>query len=132
MLPDHTTDQLPVSRPVRLAFPETARAIRGHQQTVTRRLNPPVLKAGDMVEAVQSEWMLTFTGAVTPLATLRVVSLREECLSLLMDDPAYGADELRLEGGPANTVGNWVLGLLIRYKTLSPNTPITRIEFEYV
>ena len=117
---------------VRIAFSDTVRAVRERQQTVSRRLSPPPLAVGDLVDAVASDWMVRHKGPLTPLAVIRIVSLREEPLSRILNEPEYGREELAKEGGPAVTLPTWALTLLVRYKRLSLDTPLTRIEFEYL
>jgi len=107
-----------------MAFSKTIAQVRNRTKTVTRRnINTwKTLKPGDILRAVEKAQGLKKGAKVRPLATIRVVSVREERLFCINEE------EVAREGFPRLTPttfiaqffnGDW--GQLVR-----------RIEFEYV
>jgi hypothetical protein len=70
------------------------------------------------------------------LAVIRVVSVRREPLRRMLEDPAYGRAEVRREGfhGHAEygTPARWVEWFCRTHRGSTPESTVTRIEFEYV
>jgi hypothetical protein len=73
---------------------------------------------------------------VKELAVIRVVSVRPEPLSAMIEDPDYGFAECEKEGfGDHHTLcwpSQFVQFFCSSHRGCTPQTVVTRIEFEYV
>lgn len=69
-------------------------------------------------------------------STIRVVDVRAEPLRRMSDDLTYGFDEVRREGFADHPIyswpSEWVQFFCAFHKGCSPESIITRIEFEYM
>lgn len=129
----------------------TTEQIRNRTKTVTRRVGWKFLKAGDLIQAVEKCQGLKKGEQMTPLAVLRIVSVRREILAQMTDglSPSYGIEECTAEGFPHLTPAEFVKmfcdthkvpdnrawGLPKRKRQPFPMVPcdeVTRIEFTYV
>lgn len=119
-----------------MSFALTTPQIQHHTKTVTRRLGWLTLRPGQQVRAVKKCMGLRPGEKVEPLAVLRVVSVRREPLRRLQDDPEYGAAEIAAEGFADHPEygqsAAWVQFFCATHAGCTPDTEITRIEFEYV
>jgi len=102
----------------RMLFPDI-KLLRARRQTVIRVRGRQNLQPGEILEAVTEGWQLKCPVALSPVAKLEVVSVRQEPLRVLLDDPEYAERELSLEAVASG---------------ISPRVyvDITRIEFRYV
>ena len=69
---------------------------------------------------------------VKRLAVLRVVNVRREPMRRMTDDVAYGTAECAREGFPEMTPAEFVAFFCASHRGCTPETEITRIEFEYI
>jgi hypothetical protein len=131
-----------------MSFALTTQQVRDRIKTVTRRTGWEFLKPGEMLRAVEKCQGLKKGEKVTPIATIRVVSVRHEPLNLLRRDRSYGREEMRREGfsdlhflTPEQFVDMFCASH--RVKEMRPDfslvtrpctehDTVTRIEFEYV
>ena len=110
--------------PERMLFADTVAAIKSRSQTVTWR--------GDRVEAVNKAWMLSCPVAISPLARLEIVSVREVRLRKLLHNGPYAVREMEACGFPKGSVRAYVASIISRHKDLTLDAPMTRFEFRYV
>lgn len=110
----------------------TTAQIRARTKTVTRRDGWKFLKAGDLLCAVEKSQGLGKGGKIKRLGTIRVTDVRREPLRRMMDDRRYGRAEARLEGFPEMTGRQFADFFIGSHNGVTPDTQVTRIEFEYV
>jgi hypothetical protein len=118
-----------------ISFALTTQQIKDGKKTVTRRLGWLKLKPGDLLQPVKKCMGLKKGESMEPLrGPIRVISVRREPLRKLTDNKVYGFLETRREGF-YNTVYEWpsvfVDFFCSTHKKCTPDTLITRIEFEY-
>lgn len=94
------------------------------------------LKPGELLSPVRKGMGLRPGEQIERLrAPIRVVSVRREPLRRMSDDIEYGIDECRLEGFGDHRVYCWpsmfVEFFCGSHKGCTPDTVVTRIEFEY-
>jgi hypothetical protein len=116
----------------RMSFMLTTPQILDRSKTVTRRTGWRFLKRGDVIQAVEKARGLRKGEPIRLLAVLRVVDVRVEPLSRLVDDAAYAEDELPREGFPCWTCAEFVEAFCRTHGLDSPANDVTRIEFEYL
>jgi hypothetical protein len=120
-----------------MSFALTTGQILDGSKTVTRRLGWLHLKAGDMVQPVKKCMGLKLGEKIEPLRSpLRVVSVRREPLRRMLNNLEYGFDECIREGFGEHPAFQWpsefVAMFCNTHKGCTPETEVTRIEFEYV
>lgn len=120
-----------------MSFALTTDQIRDGSKTVTRRLGWLNLKAGDMVQPVKKCMGIRPGEKIEPLrGPLRVVSVRREPLRQMLNNLKYGFDECKREGFGEHPVFQWpsefVAMFCATHRGCTPETEVTRIEFEYV
>lgn len=119
-----------------ISFLLTQQSVRDRTKTVTRRLGWPNLKPGDLLSGVEKGMGLKKGESVVRLATIRVVSVRFEPLSKMLDEPDYGASECIKEGFGNHPLlcvpANFVAFFCKSHKKCTEQTEVNRIEFEYV
>lgn len=114
-----------------MSFAMTTDQIQDGTKTVTRRLGWLHLKPGDMLRPVRKCMGLKPGEKIEPLREpVRVVSVRREPLRL-MTDSVFGDDECIREGFPDLTPAQFVSMFCASHKPCTPETVVTRIEFEY-
>ena len=118
--------------PERMLFADTVAAIKSRSQTVTWRAGGTHLQRGDRVEAVNKAWMLSCPVAISPLARLEIVSVREVRLRRLLQNGPYAVREMEACGFPKGSVRAYVASIISRHKDLTLDAPMTRFEFRYV
>jgi hypothetical protein len=119
-----------------ISFMLTTDQVRRRTKWVTRRLGWWKLVPGELLCGVERGMGLKAGESVIRLAVIRVVSVRAEPLRRMIDDPAYGVEECRLEGfgdhpdlrDPANFIDFFCRS----HKTCTRATNVNRIAFEYV
>jgi hypothetical protein len=119
-----------------MSFSLTTDQVRAGTKDITRRAGWTFLKAGDLVRPVLKAMGLRPGEKIQPLrGPIRIVSVRLEPLRAMLDDQAYGQDEVRREGFEGLPTGatpeHWVKMFMASHKGCTPDTIITRIEFEY-
>ena len=119
-----------------ISFMLTTRQVLAEQKTVTRRLGWLHVKTGDLLQGVEKCQGLGKGGTMKRLKVIRVVSVRRERLGILEDDIRYGRAEIDREGFRDDPrflcPAKWVQWFCNSHKGCTPETEVTRIEFEYV
>ena len=119
-----------------MSFMLTPQQIRSRDKWVTRRAGWWHLQPGDTIRAVEKAMGLRAGEKITPLAILRVASVRAELLRAMIDDAEYGVDECVKEGFGDDPLlhvpANFVEFFCESHKGCSPDSVINRIEFEYI
>lgn len=115
-----------------ISFAMTTAQIMDESKTVTRRLGWLNLKPGDMLRPVRKCMGLKPGEKIEALRKpVRVVSIRREQLQHMMAG-AYGVMECRREGFPHMTPFDFIKMFCASHKGCTPETVVTRIEFEYI
>ena len=104
----------------------TAQQVLDELKDVTRRLGWKFLKAGDILNLVNKTMGFKKGERPVKYKTVRVLSVRPERLDLIT--PA----ECRREGFPHLTPAEFVTMFCRTHKGCTPETVITRIEWEYL
>lgn len=119
-----------------ISFSMTKRQIRERTKTVTRRVGWLFLKEGTLLQPVEKAQGLKKGESPVHLGGLiRVVSVRRELLSRMVDDQAYGACEVAREGfggHPTKGTPAAFVEFFAASHGCSVDSAITRIEFAYV
>jgi len=106
----------------RMSFGLTLPQLMSGQKTITRRLGWRYLRAGQQVLAVDRVMGFKPGQSATPLATLEIVSVREEPLN------AIDADDCAREGFAEMTPNEFV-AFFCRKMRCEPTAFVNRIEF---
>ncbi|MDH0341980.1 hypothetical protein [Chromobacterium haemolyticum] len=119
-----------------ISFMLTKQQIRDRTKTVTRRLGWNKLRVGDLLSGVEKGMGLKAGEKVQRLATIRVIDVRQEPLSAMTAVLEYGCDECGKEGFGDHPTLRWpsefVKFFCDTHRGCTPETVVTRIEFEYV
>lgn len=112
--------------PRNMSFMLTKKQIRNHTKTVTRRLGWWFLKEGNILNAVEKCQGLKKGEKIKRICQLRVVSTRMEKL--------YEVDrhDCIAERFPKMTPDEFIEMFCNSHKKCLPETPVNRVEFEYV
>jgi hypothetical protein len=116
-----------------MSFGLTTDQLRAGSKTVTRRLGWRNLKPGHCIQPVRKCMGLKPGEKIERLrAPLRVLSVRFEPLRRMSDDVEYGIVECIREGF-ADSKPEWFVQFFCNsHKGCTPDTIVTRIEFEYL
>ena len=115
-----------------MSFALTVEQIQNGTKFVTRRLGWLHLKPGDMLRPVRKCMGLKPGEKIEALRDpVRVVGVRREALRAMLDSQEYGNDECNFEGFPNLTPAQFVDMFCASHKPCTPETVVTRIEFEY-
>lgn len=116
-----------------MSFSLTTQQMRDGSKTVTRRMNWQSLKPGEYLCAVEKGMGLKRGETINRLGVIRVNSLRRESLRTLIEHGHYGRSEILREGFSLDsyTPETWV-AMFCKANSCSPDTIVTRIEFEHV
>lgn len=103
---------------------------------VTRRMGWLFLKPGDLVQPVEKAMGLRPGEKIIKVGPpICVVRIQREVLGRMTQDLDYGFDEVRREGFSAHPTycwpSEWVRMFCSTHKGCTPESVITRIEFEY-
>lgn len=113
-----------------MSFSMTTQQVRDGSKDITRRDGWRRLPVGALLCAIEKGMGLKRGEQVVRIRVIRVKENRQEPLQALLDDPVYGAEEMRREGfpgmDPAEFVGRF------RLRGVMPDKPLSRIVFEYV
>jgi hypothetical protein len=119
-----------------ISFMLTQEQIRCRTKTVTRRLGWRHLKPGDLLSGVEKGMGLKKGESIKRLAIIRVVSVRFEPLRQMVEDGHYGIAECAKEGFGDHPElcrpDQFIKFFCASHKGCTPETEVTRIEFEYV
>lgn len=109
-----------------ISFQLTTRQFRDRTKTVTRRLGWLRLKAGELLMGCEKCMGRKPGEPLVRLGTIRVLDVRRERLD------AITAEDVAREGFPEMTPAEFVLFFCKSHKGCTPETEVTRIEFEYL
>lgn len=119
-----------------ISFMLTPDQIKNRTKTVTRRVGWAKLESGQLLRGVEKGMGLRAGEKVKELAVIRVVSVRPEPLSAMIEDLDYGFAECEKEGFGDHHTLRWptqfVEFFCNSHRGCTPQTVVTRIEFEYV
>jgi hypothetical protein len=115
-----------------MSFSHTASRVHERMKTVTRRVGWRFLKPNDLILAVEKARGLKEGEPVRALAVLRILDVRVEPLSRLVNEARYAEDELPREGFPCWSRDDFIMQFLRTHRRTTVDTDVTRIEFEYV
>ena len=87
---------------------------------------------GEVLLAVDRTMGLQRGQKAEVLGEIRVLSVRREPLGALLAAGTYGIEEMVLEGFPGRLPADFVAWLIGRTPSLTPETVITRIQFEHL
>lgn len=108
-----------------MSFGLTEQAVIERQKTVTRRLGWLHAAPGQLIVAVDKAMGLRKGESPKTLAVIRVVAVRREPLN------AITPEDVEAEGFPGQTPEQFI-ELFTRAMRCTPETEVTRIEFEYL
>ena len=111
-----------------MSFMLTKDQVYNRQKDVTRRMGWAFLKAGDILNAVEKGMGLKKGEKVVRICQIRVISSRWEPLIDITDN----SHEVVREGFPHMTSMDFVEMFIQSHKDCDYNTPVNRIEFEYL
>lgn len=103
-----------------------------HRKTVTRRSGWSDLAPGTELQGVFKSQGLSRGERVEKLGRIRVVSVRPEPLNRLIDDKAYGLDEMIREGFPGLDPAMFVKHYLTTHVGGDVETSVNRIEYVHL
>lgn len=119
-----------------ISFMLTTNQVKTRTKTVTRRVGWGNLVPGQLLREVEKGMGLKAGEKVKELVVIRVVSVRQEPLKAIMDDVEYGFAECEKEGFADHAALRWpsqfVEFFCNSHRGCTPQTMVTRIEFEYV
>jgi hypothetical protein len=113
-----------------ISFMLTPDQIRAGTKTVTRRMGWRTLKPGELLQPVKKGMGLEKIERLR--GPLRVTSVQQEPLRMLLDSPIYGQRECVREGFPDYTPASFIDMFCRSHKGCTPESLVTRIEFEYL
>jgi hypothetical protein len=116
-----------------ISFALTTDQIRAGTKTVTRRMGWRNLTPGTLLQPVKKGMGLKPGEKIERLrGPVRVYSVRFEPLSRMTEFPIYGHLECVNEGFPDFSPQRFVEMFCESHKGCTPDSVVTRIEFEYV
>lgn len=120
-----------------ISFALTTDQIRAGTKTVTRRMGWVNLTPGTLLSPVKKGMGLKPGEKIERLrGPIRVTGVRFEPLRRMTDDGLYGVEECRREGFSQHPRYQWpsefVRFFCDSHKGCTPDSVVTRIEFEYV
>jgi hypothetical protein len=119
-----------------MSFMLTTTQVRTRIKTVTRRMGWAKLRPGDLVCAVEKGMGLKAGETVKRLGVIRVLSIRSEPLNAMRVDLDYGVAECVKEGFGDHPSLQWPSAFVDffcrSHRGCTPESVVTRIEFEYV
>ena len=110
-----------------MSFQLTTAQILDRSKTVTRRMGWRFLKPGALIQAVEKGMGLKKGEKVRRLAVLRVVGVTREALR-----EGLSQSDVAREGFPEFSPRQFEAMFCKSHKGCTPDTVVTRIEFEYV
>jgi hypothetical protein len=119
-----------------ISFMLTTKQIKDRTKTVTRRTGWANLVPGQLLRGVEKGMGLKAGEKVKDLAVIRVLSVRSEPLCAMTADLDYGFAECEKEGFGDHDRLSWPSAFVAFFcnwhRGCTPQTIVTRIEFEYV
>ncbi|MEL6894980.1 MAG: hypothetical protein AAFP90_02640 [Planctomycetota bacterium] len=117
--------------PRNISFMMTTDQVRNQTKTVTRRIGWRFLNVGDVLTACVKCQGIKKGEHIERICQIRVIGIRREPLSRMIDDRKYGKQEATREGFPEMSGREFVL-MFIRSMRCEALDDGTRIEFEYM
>ena len=111
--------------PRNISFALTTEQFKKQSKDITRRFGWKFLKEGDVLNGVEKSMGLKKGEKIKRLGQIRIVSTRMEPLSAITKE-----DVIR-EGFPDWTPEQFI-DLILKHHKVTTETPINRIEFEYI
>lgn len=119
-----------------ISFALTTPQFLDGSKDVTRRMGWLKAKPGDELCAVKKCMGFRPGESVQRLGVIKLVSVRRESLSTMLDDLVYGFEETRREGFPdghQNHFPSEFVSFFCRsHKGCTPDSIVTRLEFERI
>jgi len=120
-----------------MSFALTTAQMQARTKTVTRRMGWERLKSGELVRPVYKAMGLKRGESPQPICDpVRVILVRREPLHALLDDLDYGFAEVAKEGFANHPQYQWPSAFVEffcgTHRGCTPQTLVTRIEFEFV
>lgn len=115
-----------------ISFMLTIRQFRAREKDVMRRLGWWNAKAGEILQGAEKCQGLGPGGKMVKLGIIRIKDARAEPLRRMIDEPEYGREECRREGFPEMMPEEFVTFWCKGHKGATPESPVMRLEFEYV
>jgi hypothetical protein len=115
-----------------MSFALTTEQVKARTKTVTRRLGWKNAKRGDVIQPVVKGMGLKKGEKVERIGgPIRIVCVTREPLNAMHNEQLYGLREASREGFPHLT-GKQFVAFFCEHNGCTPDTEVTRIEFEYV
>lgn len=114
-----------------MSFSLTTEQMRRREKTVTRRLGWDFLLPGQLLCAVEKGMGLKKGEQVKRIGVVRVVCVTQEPLMKLLNDDAYGREEVIKEGFPEMTPLAFV-EMFCTHNKIDRARRVNRIELEHV
>lgn len=121
--------------PRNISFALTTAQFKARTKTVTRRMGWENLNVGDILCGAEKCQGLKPGEKIVKLGLIRVVDARREPLRRMIDDLDYGFAETVREGFPDGALywpTEFVAFFCNSHKGCTPDTTVTRIEFQYL
>ncbi len=122
--------------PRNISFSLTTDQFRHRTKTVTRRVGWEKLRVGEELCGVKKAMGLKPGEKIERLGKIRVTSIRREPLRAMTDDPLYGVEECEKEGFGNHPALRYPLQFVRffcdSHKGCTPDSTVTRIEYEYI
>ena len=116
-----------------ISFALTTDQIRAGTKIVTRRMGWLNLAPGTLLQPVRKGMGLKPGEKIERLrGPIRVTSVRRESLRRMLDEPRYGQLDCFYEGFPDYTPASFIDMFCRSHKGCTPDSVVTRIEFEYL
>ena len=120
-----------MSRLMSVAF--TEQAVRDRTKTVTRRKGWTFLKPGDRLTLCRKVMGRKPGEALERIVDVEVIHVQRHSLSdLLAADPQEAREEMRKEGFPGMTPGEFIHQFFVYAQGMSSHDLVTRIEWRYL
>lgn len=119
-----------------MSFALTTDQVRARTKRVTRRLGWWHLRAGERICACVKCRGLKPGEKIERLGVIEIEEIRSEPLARMIEDPAYGREEVILEGFPDLSPEQFVAFFCRSHKTpdgkpCTPATLVNRIAFDF-
>lgn len=115
-----------------ISFSITTPQFIARTKLVTRRMGWVKVEPGEILQGVKKAQGLKMGETVEKLSVIRVLCARREPLREVIDRPEYGRLEMILEGFPGMEPEQFVEMFCKSHKGATPETEITRIQYEYI
>lgn len=115
-----------------ISFSITAGQFIAKRKLVTRRVGWVEIRPGELLQGVKKCQGLRKGETVERLGVIRVVRVRREPLRKIIDLPYYGRLEMILEGFPDMKPEEFVEMFCKSHKNVTPESEVTRIQYEYI